>query len=577
MISKLFKFNGGIHIPQHKELSTTAPVEAAAIPKRLVLPLSQHIGNPAEPIVKIGQHVLKGEKIARADGYVSAPIHAPTSGTIADIGDYPLPHPSGMLGNCIVIEPDGKDDWVELTGYSGNYKNLDPSQLRNLIRASGIVGLGGAGFPTSIKHNPGPERKIETLILNGAECEPYITCDDMLMREKSREIICGLLITQHALQAERCVIAIEDNKTVAIRHMQQAVKEFADSKIEVAVIPTLYPAGSEKQLIFTITGKEVPKNGLPLHVNVVCQNVGTTAAVYRAINHGEPLISRYITITGDVRQPKNLEVLFGTSANDLIEQCGGTSKDIRRIIIGGPMMGFAMQQITIPVIKTSNCILVDAGLNKDLIKRKYTMPCIRCGSCADVCPVNLLPQQLYWFSKAQEFDQIQEYNIFDCIECGCCDTVCPSQIPLVQYYRFAKSEIWKREREQQKSDVSRERHEFHQFRVDREKSEKAEKLRLKKLALKAKEKNKALPESGDNSKTIDKAKPAKNTAILAAMARVKAKKEQQNVTPKNTKDLSKEQQNLVNEVDKRRTEHRNAMTHEESTDSDNPKKSETEQ
>jgi len=553
MISKLFNFRGGVQIPSHKKESTGLPVEPAAIPGRLILPLSQHIGNPAESIVEIGQSVLKGEKIARADGYVSAPVHAPTSGTIEDIGCYPLPHPSGMLSECIVIKPDNEDRWTSLTKHASDYKELDPSELRNIIRSSGIVGLGGAGFPTSIKHNPGPDRKIQTLILNGSECEPYITCDEMLMQDKPKEIICGLLITKHALQAERCVIAIEDSKQNAIKQMQQAVEEFGDNKIEVAIIPTIYPAGSEKQLIFTITGKEVPENGLPLHIGVVCQNVGTSAAVYRAINHGEPLISRYVTVAGDVNQPRNFEVLFGTPTIDLIEQCGGSTGDIRRLIIGGPMMGFAMQQTNIPVIKTTNCVLVDAGQSQDLPKRQYTMPCIRCGSCADVCPVNLLPQQLYWFSKAQEFDRIQEYNIFDCIECGCCDYVCPSQIPLVQYYRFSKSEIWKRERDKQKSDVARERHEFHQYRVEREKEEKAEKLRQKKAALKAKEQAKA--ETETSTEETKKAEP-KNAAILAAMERVKAKKAAQKVQPQNIDDLTEQQKKLIADVDDRRASQR---------------------
>jgi len=571
MLSKLFNFNGGIPLPQHKEASTSLAIEPAAIPNRLVLPLSQHIGTPAEAIVEIGQYVLKGEKIAKADGYVSAPVHAPTSGIVEDIGDYPLPHPSGMLAQCIVIKPDGKDQWIELASHSSDYKQLNPSELRNIIRACGIVGLGGAGFPTSIKHNPGPDRTIDCLILNGAECEPYITCDDMLMRDKAKEIICGLLITKHALQAKQCIIAIEDNKPLAIKSMQQAVEEFGNNKISVAVIPTIYPAGSEKQLIFTITGKEVPENGLPLHIGIVCQNVGTTAAVYRAINHGEPLISRYVTIAGDVKQPRNLDVLFGTSVNDLVNQCGGSTGDVRRLIIGGPMMGFAMQQITIPVIKTTNCVLIDAGQSKELQKQKYTMPCIRCGSCADVCPIKLLPQQLYWFSKAQELDRIQDFNIFDCIECGCCDYVCPSQIPLVQYYRFAKSEIWKRERDQQKSDNARERHEFHQFRLEREKAEKAEKLRQKKAALKAKELQKELKKGQtENNENETKENPAKSTAILDAIARVKAKKEKQHITAKNTDELTVSQERMIKEIDERRAEQRNAIPNSiDSTDSDN--------
>ena len=558
MLSKLFNFKGGIQVPQHKDISTTLAVRPAPIPKRLVLPLSQHIGSPAVTIVEVGQKVLKGEVIAKADGYVSAPIHAPTSGIIDDIGEYPLPHPSGMSAQCIVLNPDGEENWIKLNGHSGDYKQLDPSELRNLIRSSGIVGLGGAGFPTSIKHNPGPDKVVETLILNGAECEPYITCDDMLMRDKAREIICGLLITKYALQARHCFIAIEDNKPKAIEAMKEAVSELGNNKIEVKTIPSIYPAGSEKQIIFTVTGKEVPKNGLPLQIGVVCQNVGTTAAIYRAIHHGEPLISRYVTITGDVKQPANLEVLFGTAIDDLITECGGSTNNIRRLIIGGPMMGFAMQESSIPAVKTTNCVLVDAGKTQDLAPKQYTMPCIRCGNCADVCPIDLLPQQLYWFSKAQELDRIQEYNIFDCIECGCCDYVCPSQIPLVQYYRFAKSEIYNREREQKKSDKARERHEFHLLRVEREKAEKAEKLRQKKAALKLKEKQKEAANA--SSDTTAKEPDAKNAAIIAAMERVKAKKAKQHTAPKNTDELTDSQKKLVEEIDERRAKQRNEKT-----------------
>ena len=548
MISKLFNFRGGVHVPQYKEISTQQPVRNAKIPSKLVLPLSQHIGTAAKPLVKIGQQVLKGEKIATADGYVSTPIHAPTSGVIEDIGDYPIPHPSGMSAQCIVLKPDDEDKWAELVSHAKDYSELNPSQLRNLIRSAGIVGLGGAGFPTFIKHNPGPDRVIDTLIINGSECEPYITCDDMLMQEKPEEIICGLLIIQHALQAKRCVIAIEDNKPNAIASIKNALQKFANDKIEIAEIPTLYPAGSEKQLIYTVTGKEVPQDGLPMHIGIVCQNVGTTAAVYRAINHGEPLISRYVTVTGDIGQPQNLEVLVGTPIDELIEQCGGSNTNIKRLIIGGPMMGFAMHQLDLPVIKTTNCVLVDAGQSKDLQARQHIMPCIRCGSCADACPINLLPQQLYWYSKSQEFEKAQEYNLFDCIECGCCDYVCPSQIPLVQYYRFAKGEIWKRELETQKSDIARQRHEFHQFRIEREKAEKAEKHRQKKAAL---ANNKKTEETKDEKK-VDQ----KQAAILAAMERVKKKKAQSDVAPKNVENLSEQQKQLIEEVDQRRAKQR---------------------
>ena len=557
-LGKLFGFNGGIQVPSHKDLSTQSPVRRAKIPNKLVLPLSQHIGASAESIVEVGQYVLKGERIAKAIGYVSAPLHAPTSGTIVAIEKCLIPHPSNMKDDCIVLKPDGKDQWIELKSHADDYQSLDPSELRNLIRHAGIVGLGGAGFPTAIKHNPGPNGHVETLILNGAECEPYITCDDMLMRERSQEVICGLLIIKHALQAKQCVIAIEDNKPEAIAALQKATDEFANHDIAVVAMPTLYPAGSEKQIIQTITGKQVPPNGLPIQIGVVCQNVGTTAAVYRAIHHGEPLISRYITVTGDVEKPCNLEVLFGTSFSGLIDECGGSKAKIRRIIIGGPMMGFAMHDLDLPVIKTSNCILVDAGQTSDLKPRNHVMPCIRCGACEEVCPINLLPQQLYWFSKSQELKQVQEYNLFDCIECGCCDYVCPSQIPLVQYYRFAKAEIWKHERETQKSDIARERHEFRTFRLEREKTEKAERHRKKKAVLKTGE-----------PKTEDKEKPEvdpKKVAILAAMERAKAKK--QNVVAKNTENLTDSQKKLVEEADERRRQQRNTLTETQSKKDD---------
>ena len=546
MISKLFDFIGGVHVPQYKDISTREPIGKIELPERLILPLSQHIGAPAEPIVEVGQQVLKGQKIAKADGYVSAPVHAPSSGTIEAIEDFPLPHPSGMSAPCIALKPDGEDKWIQLKPHPHDYKSMNPSELRNVIRDAGIVGLGGAGFPSFIKHNPGPNGHVDTLILNGSECEPFITCDDMLMRERPESIIAGLSIIKHALGAERCVIAIEDNKPKAIESMRNALMVYPVENTEVVAIPTIYPAGSEKQLIHRVTGKQVPKDGLPIHIGIVCQNVGTCAAVHRAIQHGEPLISRIVTITGDVNQPCNLEVPIGMPIDELLQQSGGINGSLRRLIIGGPMMGFAMHQLDIPIIKTSNCVLVDAGNTEHLQPRKPAMPCIRCGSCADVCPVSLIPQQLYWYSKAQDLDKVQDYHLFDCIECGCCDYVCPSQIPLVQYYRFAKAEIWKRERETQKSDKARDRHEFHLFRVEREKQEKAERHRKKKAALQAEKDGTVTPSKKHND--------PKKAAILAAMERVKAKKAEQHVKPKNTENLTEDQQKQIEEADQRRAE-----------------------
>ncbi len=473
---RLWKFHGGVHPPLHKDISTTLPVRAARLPDRLVLPLHQHIGEPAEPIVGKGEKILKGQMLARPQGYVSAPVHAPTSGTVTDIGNHPVPHPSGLSAPCLVIEPDGEERWIDHQAVE-DYTALPPSELRNLIREAGIVGLGGAGFPAYIKYNPGHQKVIQTLILNGVECEPYITCDDMLMREAPQDILGGLRVIQHALQARECLIAIEDNKPQAIASLQQATAGCDD--IEVVPVPTVYPQGSEKQLIKVLTGKEVPADGLALNIGVVCANVGTAAAVHRAINRGEPLISRYVTITGGaVAAPRNLDVLLGTPMNALIGECDGDPARIARLIMGGPMMGFALHRHDLPVIKTTNCIL--AATASDLPPPRPELPCIRCGACADACPVNLLPQQLYWYSKHRNLDRAQEYDLFDCIECGCCSYVCPSHIPLVQYFRYAKGDIWTQEREKEKSDIARRRHEFRQFRIEREKAErKARRARKK--------------------------------------------------------------------------------------------------
>ncbi len=514
MKRELFSFTGGIRFDDyHKRESTRQAVVAAPLPARLVLPLHQHIGEGGEALVQPGDKVLKGQPIARAVSYVSAPLHAPTSGTVVKVGDEKVPHPSGLSAPCIVIEPDGEDTWAPRQSHARDYAEMNPSALRNLIREAGIVGLGGAGFPSYVKLNPG-HNPVETLILNGAECEPFITCDDMLMRQRADEIVKGSLIIRHALGARQTLIAIEDNKPEAIAAMRGAVQRLAPEHTEVVSVPTLYPAGGEKQLIYTLTGKEVPSDGLPVHIGVVCQNVATTGAIFRAVYHGEPLLSRWLTVTGGVAEPRNLEVLLGTPVDELIRFCGGKPERCRRIIMGGPMMGFALHAHDLPVIKTTNCILVDDGRQPDLAGRQYAMPCIRCGACADACPVRLLPQQLYWYAQAGEFDRCQEYHLFDCIECGCCDYVCPAHLPLVQYYRYAKGEIWKRERERQQAELARERHEFRLFRLEREKKERAAKRQQKKAAL-AKETS----AQGDAQ--------AKQAAIQAALERVKAKKARQ--------------------------------------------------
>lgn len=532
MTKHLWKIFGGLKLPGFKSMSMSQTTEAAPISKVLTLPLKQHIGHAAEAIVKVGDTVLKGQMIAAAKEYISTPIHAPTSGKVIAIEERLVPHPSGIVSDCIVIETDGKDKWIECKANT-NYRQLDPSELRNIIRDAGIVGLGGAGFPSFIKLNPGSSNRIDTLILNGAECEPYITCDAMLMQEQSRKIIDGINIMRHALQVNRCVIAIEDNKRAAHTMLVNALHDHEAEYIEVIQIPTLYPAGGEKQLIKTLTGKEVPSNGLPINIGVVCHNVATAAAVASAVLEGKPLISRYVTITGEgVEHPRNLDVLIGTPFSELVALCGRNNK-AEQFIMGGPMMGFEVAGDNIPVIKTSNCILVQRKKSE----ADFVMPCIRCGQCADVCPAQLLPQQLYWYARAKNFDKTQDYNLFDCIECGCCTYVCPSHIPLVQYYRFAKTEIWAQEQEKKSSDIARQRHEFRQFRMERKKAENEERKKQKRELLKK--------VSGEK----DNGEDAKKAAIDAAMARVKAKRETQSITPANTENLTERQKEKIAEIE----------------------------
>lgn len=532
----LFRFHGGLKLRDHKQISTAAAIRDLPLPPQLVLPLLQHIGEPAEPQVLPGERVLKGQLVARARGTISAAIHAPSSGTVLAVEKRPVAHPSGLASECIVLECDGEDRWIDTADEEQDVMGLAAEEIHRRVREAGIVGMGGAGFPTAVKLNPGKGHLVQQLIINGAECEPYITCDDMLMREQARQVVSGALIMQRALAAKEVIIAIEDNKTEALQAIATAAQ---NTTIQVRAVPAVYPAGGEKQLIRLITGREIPAGSLPIKTGIVCQNVATAVAVEQAVRLQRPALSRIVTSTGHQNLCGNARVLIGTPVRHVLKQFEVNWAILEKIIIGGPMMGFALLDPDAPVTKTVNCILSKyRGKLLDRGMERPVMPCIRCGLCADACPAELLPQQLYWHARARDFDRTQDFHLFDCIECGCCDYVCPAHIPLVQYYRFAKSEIWAQEREKEKADAARRRHEFRQARLQREKEEKAQKHKARAEALK-----KTSP---------DREMDAKKAAIQAAVDRVRARKEQSEVVPANTENLTEQQQKMIAEVEARR-------------------------
>jgi electron transport complex protein RnfC len=534
--SRLHQFHGGLVLPSNNAMSTSRPVAFAGVPDELVLPLQQHIGETATPLVGVGDVVLKGQVIAAAHGNVSCPVHAPSSGTVSAIEPRPFPHPSGLTAASIVIATDGRDTWAQPDTSLADYRQASPEALLECIRNAGIVGLGGAGFPTAVKLRNASRHGIDLLLINGIECEPYITCDNMLMQERSGEILQGVFILQHILRPKQCVIAIEDGMPEAEAAMRQAISAAAASDIEVVRIPEIYPSGGERQLIWILTGKEVPSQGFPSDIGIICQNVGTAAAVARAVIQGQPLVSRFVTVTGGaIRQPRNLEALIGTPFSHLVAACGGYTPQADRLLMGGPMMGFALHSDDVPVIKTTNCIL--AVTREEMAPPPPAMPCIRCGKCTEVCPAELLPQQLYWHARNGNLDAAQDYNLFDCIECGCCAYVCPSHIPLVQYYRHAKTEIWAQEKQKKAADIARRRHEARLERLERIKRERAERMARKKQAVAGK---------------AAQRDAAKQEAIQAALERVRQKKAQAGVAPKNVDDLTPEQQQQIEEVNRRR-------------------------
>ncbi|ENM5924480.1 electron transport complex subunit RsxC [Vibrio mimicus] len=523
---KLWDFPGGIHPFENKHQSNRQPIINASIPNELVLPLKQHIGKAGDLLVKVGDRVLKGQPLTQYTSTFMLPIHAPTSGIISAIEPRTVAHPSGLSELCIVLVPDHQEEWFELQPQP-DYQQLSPETLLELIRQAGISGMGGAGFPTAKKLQSGLSR-TEILIINAAECEPYITADDVLMRQHANEIIQGIEIVEHILKPKLTIIGIEDNKPEAVAALQQAAQ---DKPMVIRVIPTKYPSGGEKQLIKILTNLEVPKGGIPADIGLMVQNVGSLQAIARAILHGEPLIRRVVTLTGDCfRKPRNVWALLGTPVQALLNEFGyKADKKLPRLIMGGPMMGFTLPHAQVPITKTANCIL--APTRNELTSSDHEMACIRCGQCADACPVSLLPQQLQWHAKAQEFDKCEELNLKDCIECGACAYVCPSDIPLVQYYRQAKAEIRTRSLEAEAAERAKARFEEKKARMDRDKAERENRFKQA-----AEDRRKEMQQQGGSdaiAAAIERVKaqkaqlePADNSvkpAIAAAIARAKAK------------------------------------------------------
>ncbi|WP_374266426.1 electron transport complex subunit RsxC [Zoogloea sp.] len=551
MLRKLFKFHGGVKPQTHKNASTAAAIAPVPLPDRLVIPLHQAVGGHPRPLVAPGDTVLKGQRIGGADGSLSSAVHASTSGVVRDVTQAVMPHTSGLSTLSVIIEPDGADTWGELDKV--NYLATPPDELRDFLRDAGVVGLGGAVFPSYAKLKPGKEGKLRTLVINGAECEPFITCDDLLMRERAPEMLKGIVAMRHLLQADEVLIGIEDNKPEAVAAVQAAIAAAGVQGIEAVAIPTRYPAGGAKQLIRVLTGIEVPHGRRSTDFGVQCFNVGTAFSIYEALELGRPLISRVVTVAGNVERPRNYDVLIGTPMDHVV-RLAGPRADTDRYIMGGPMMGVRLPGFDVPVVKATNCILV--GSPAMFPPPPPEMPCIRCGECAKACPADLAPFEMYWFSRAKNFGKAQEYHIFDCIECGCCSFVCPSHIPLVDYFRFSKSEIWARERDKSASDTARERFEFKNFRQDREKQEKAEKLAAKAAATREKVATEGAAPAGaaGGAEAPAKPKPSVDPAKLALIeaAMEKARLQRAQATPRNTDNLAADVQADIAEIDARR-------------------------
>ncbi len=443
---KLFKIRGGVHPEDRKHLAADQAIEDLPLPPLLHVPLQQHIGNPATPAVRRGQRVAKGEVLATGQGPISAPVHAPTSGRVMGIGSFPAHHVSGLSVRTITLQPDGEDRWLEgLKGVSDPFA-LEPDEVAARVSAAGIVGMGGATFPSAVKLNLRKKYQLHTLVINGAECEPYLTCDDRLMREHADQVLDGARIMAHALGVTRIIIGIENNKPQAQAAMTQAAA--AHPEVAVAHLPMRYPMGSEKHLVQTLTGRETPARGLTADIGVVVHNPATAFAVHQALRLGRPLVARLVTVTGGaISRPRNLRVPLGTPVQHLIDHCGGFREDPARLVSGGPMMGQPLPSTRVPIVKGSNGVL---ALTADEVNAREPTPCIRCASCVGACPCGLLPLEMAAHARAGDLDGTVRLGLMDCIGCGSCSYVCPAHIPLVQFFNYAKGEMAARGRAKQK-------------------------------------------------------------------------------------------------------------------------------
>jgi len=439
---KLKTFKKGVHPAEFKQFSEHKNIEILPVPKEVFIPLQQHIGAACIPIVEKGMEVKTGQLIGRSGGFVSSTTHASISGKIKTI--EMIPHPLGINILTIHIVGDGNDDWIELPEPISDWENLSIEQINDIVLNAGIVGLGGAAFPTQVKLNPPKNKTIDTFILNGCECEPYLTADHRLMVERTEEVVIGVRILMKALGVSRAIIGIESNKPDAIDIMTRATEKFWG--IIIQPLEVKYPQGAEKMLIDAILRRKVPAGGLPMDVGVVVNNVGTALAVAEAVLKRKPLIERVVTVTGQgIREPKNVLARIGTSFQNLIDFCGGLTDEAVKVLMGGPMMGVAQSALSVPVIKATSGIVCLTDKNY-IATKEY--PCIRCGACIRACPINLIPTRLARLSQFEKWDDAEQCGVTNCIECGSCAFVCPAAIPLVQHIRIGKMRVAEVQRKQ---------------------------------------------------------------------------------------------------------------------------------